>query len=191
MKIFVKNTVDKILEELTTLSNYIEEDELQNISNKLYETFKNDGKIFLAGAGRSGCVVRAFTNRLMHLGFTCYVVGDITTPSIGKGDILFLLSGSGKTESLVNMAKKAREYDTNILTITLQRDGVIGQMSDAAIVLPGTTRLQDKAQFISIQPIGSSFEQLSWLTCDAIIMLLKEKLQLNNEDLIFRHANLE
>ncbi|MGM9947779.1 6-phospho-3-hexuloisomerase, partial [Floccifex sp.] len=136
-------------------------------------------------------VVKAFTNRLMHLGFRCFVVGDVTTPPIHKDDILFILSGSGKTSSLVEMAKKAKEYGASILTITLQKEGNIAKIAKACIVLPGTTRLQNKVLFESIQPIGSSFEQLSWLTCDALILLLKQKLGLKNEDLIKNHANLE
>ncbi|MDO4942315.1 MAG: 6-phospho-3-hexuloisomerase [Lachnospiraceae bacterium] len=187
----MKKAVNKILEELTRLSEFICDEELEYIATILYEANKDGKRIFLSGAGRSGCVTKSFTNRLMHLGFSCYFVGDITTPPIRQDDILFLISGSGKTTALVNMAKKAKSIHAEILTITLQREGEISQLAKASIVLPGTTRLQDREMFSSIQPIGSSFEQLSWLTCDALIMILKEKMNLTNDDLIANHANLE
>ncbi|MGM9946914.1 MAG: hypothetical protein ACI32A_02515, partial [Floccifex sp.] len=67
------NTVNKILEELMHLSSYIQEEELEEICDQLMEAHHKKHSIFLAGAGRSGCVVKAFTNRLMHLGFRCFV----------------------------------------------------------------------------------------------------------------------
>lgn len=187
----MSQVVKNIINELNQMSDYIKDEELAGVADTLYHARQSGKQIFLAGAGRSGCVARAFANRLMHLGFTCHFVGDITTPPIKEGDILFVLSGSGKTSSLVNMAKKAQSLQAEILTLTLQREGDIAKMSGRAIILPGTTRLQDKEMFASIQPIGSSFEQLSWLTCDGLILLLKEKLHLSNEDLIRQHANLE
>lgn len=185
------NTVQIILEELEQLAQQIDEKELGNIAKILCDAKEKRKNIFVAGAGRSGCIARAFANRLMHLGFSCFMVGDITTPPIGDGDILFVLSGSGKTSSLVSMSKKAKQLRAQVVTITLQKDGEIGKLSDALILLPGTTRLQSEEKFHSIQPVGSSFEQLAWLTCDALIMLLQEKLNMSNDDLLKHHANLE
>lgn len=186
-------TVQRILKELCDLANYIDENEIDAICSRLISAYEHNQNIFLAGAGRSGCVVRAFVNRLMHLGFHCYIAGEITAPPIKKEDIFFALSGSGKTGSLVNMATTAQKQEADILTITLQKDGTIGTMAQAAVVLPGNTRLQDNSAtpFTSIQPVGFCFEQLSFLTCDGIILKLKEILQQTNEDLIARHGNLE
>lgn len=36
-------------------------------------------RIFVGGAGRSGFAARGFANRLMHLGYTVYFVGEPTT----------------------------------------------------------------------------------------------------------------
>lgn len=185
------NTVQKIIQELEQLAQLIQEEELHRVATMLVHTKYENQRIFLAGAGRSGCVVKAFANRLLHLGLLCYVVGDLTTPPIQKDDILFVLSGSGKTSSLVSMSKKAKQMEAKIVTITLQENGDIGMMADACIVLAGTTRLQNKESFHSIQPTGSSFEQLAWLTCDALVMILKENLHMSNEDLLKHHANLE
>lgn len=185
------SVIQQILNELNALSALIDDEQLQEMCKLLIECRNKHNKVFLAGAGRSGCIVKGFANRLMHLGFSCFVVGDITTPPIKKGDILFVLSASGNTNSLVSMVSKAKELEIMILTMTLQKEGKIGKNADAFILLPGTTRLQNKEQYSSIQPIGSSFEQLAWLCCDALIMIMKNRLGLSNEDLIQNHANLE
>ncbi len=55
----------------------------------------------------------------------------------------------------------------------------------------GTTRLEQQASFSSIQPVGSCFEQLAFLVCETLVVMLKEHLKLSDEDLLRRHANLE
>ena len=82
----------KILEELMENAKQIRQEELEQFADKIQE----GSRIFVAGAGRSGFVARAFSNRLMHLGLTVYFVGEPTTPSIQKGDLLVIVSGSGK-----------------------------------------------------------------------------------------------
>lgn len=184
-------TIEIVLGELNKLASFVKEEEFQAMCDSLCAIRKEGRMVFLAGAGRSGCIVRAFANRLLHLGFRCAVVGDITTPPIGEGDLLFVLSGSGKTTSLVAMAQTASRLGAHIATVTLQEDGDVGRLSEAKIVLPGTTRLQDRAMFASVQPTGTSFEQLAWMTCDSLVYLLKGQLALSNEDLLRNHANLE
>ena len=53
--------------------------------------------IFILGAGRSGLMARGFAMRLVHIGYTVYVIGETITPSIQAGDVLVSVSGSGKT----------------------------------------------------------------------------------------------
>ena len=45
-------------------------------------------RVYVAGAGRSGLIARAFAMRLMHLGMEAYVVGETITPAMHTGDIL-------------------------------------------------------------------------------------------------------
>ena len=187
----MKSVVDIILKELENLAKEIHQEELETVCESMCSAQKEGKKIFLAGAGRSGCVVRAFANRLMHLGFICHFVGEITTPPLKEGDILFVLSGSGRTESLVKMAEKTKQCHGRILTMTLQKDGEIARMAEYSIVLPGNTRLQKDEGYTSMQPIGSNFEQLSWLTCDGLIMMMRDQLNLTNKEMLAHHANLK
>jgi len=146
----------------------------------------------IVGAGRSGFAARAFSNRLMHLGFDSRFVGEPTTPSIRKGDLLIIGSGSGKTESLVTMAKKAKSEEAKLATITISPEGEIGSMADAYIQIPGISSrgpVVEKAP--SIQPHGSSFEQLAWLVYDSMIIDLKKQTNQEQGDMDHRHANME
>src|SRR5512136_868994 len=57
-------------------------------------------RVYVAGAGRSGLIARAFAMRLLHLGFDVYVVGETVTPALQRGDTLVIFSGSGETHSM-------------------------------------------------------------------------------------------
>ena len=99
----------------------------------------NAKRIFVGGAGRSGFAARGFSNRLMHLGFQVYFVGEPTTPSIQEGDLLIVGSGSGNTASLVSNAKTAKAQGAKVATVTMFPENKIGSMADAAIRIPGVT----------------------------------------------------
>ncbi|WP_020425934.1 SIS domain-containing protein, partial [Paenibacillus riograndensis] len=77
-------------------------------AEQMAELLLRSGRVFVAGAGRSGLMGRAFAMRLMHAGKDAYVVGETVTPGIGPGDVLVLGTGSGETASLLSMAVKAR-----------------------------------------------------------------------------------
>lgn len=98
-----------ILTELTEDAHQIDQLQLEQVQSLILKA----KRIFIAGAGRSGFAARAFSNRLMHLGFTVYFVGEPTTPSIRENDLIIIGSGSGRTSGLVNMAKKLKVKKLN------------------------------------------------------------------------------
>ncbi len=79
-------------------------------------------KIFVAGMGRTGYVMKGFTMRLEQAGYEAYWIGDTNTPAAGKGDLLILGSGSGETETLKVYAKKAKELQIPIIVFTTCRE---------------------------------------------------------------------
>lgn len=187
----MKQPITDIINELQLLSALIDQRQLHVLCDRLYSALEAKHPVFLAGVGRSGCVARGFANRLMHLGYTCYVIGEMVTPPVKANDIVFIISGSGRTSSLVNIARKARALQADILTITLHNDSEIAGLASAFVLLSGTDRYQMSLSYESVQPVGSCFEQLSWITCDAIIMELKERLHICNDAMLAHHANLE
>lgn len=180
--------LSEVIHELAAYSEKVKEAHLQEMLAAIHKA----DIIFVAGAGRSGFVARAFANRLMHLGFHVYFVGEPTTTCIEENDLLILLSGSGNTASLVSMAEKAKSLKAHLATITIFPENKIGALADTIIALPGTSmKSQDGTQLTSIQMSGSLFEQLSWLVCDTLVLMLMNDTKQTSEDLFKRHANLE
>ncbi len=179
-----------IVSELSNGIDLVDNAELQNVA----ETILEANRVFVGGAGRSGFVARGFANRLLHIGLDVAFVGEPTTPPITAGDLFVAISGSGRTASLLTSAEKAKGLGASVATITLDPNGPISKFSDARIVLPGTTRQAAEGQengVTSIQPVGTLFEQLAWLTCDALVVLLRDRTGQNNDELLSRHANME
>lgn len=184
----VTKNLSLILAELTANQRLVEEEGLQTLVDEILRA----NHVFLAGSGRSGVAIRGFANRLMHLDASVSLVGDISSPHSQPGDLLIVGSGSGETESLVSLARKARRSSVRIGLITMDETSTIGQLADAVVVLPGVSpKLQGAAQVTSIQPMGSAFEQISFLTYDAIILELMQRMGETTDTMFPRHADFE
>ena len=179
----------KIIEELKDTLSRI--DEFQ--TEFLLENITKAKKIFVAGAGRSLLMMRAFAMRLMHLGLQAYVVGETVTPGIEKDDMIIIGSGSGETGSLCVIAQNAKKIGAKIALITIFEDSSMGKMADIILKIPApTTKVEKDSGNQSIQPGGNLFEQSTLLLCDALIVRLSEKLGVDtNSSIKQRHANLE
>ena len=184
----IRTYIDQIIEELRTTLAHVSNEQ----GDKLVDAIIGARAVFASGAGRSGMAVRGFAMRLMHLGFTVYVVGDTTTPSITDEDLLLIGSGSGSTGSLVVSAKKARGIGAKIGLVTIQEDSEIGKLADIVLTIPAPSpKLAGDQVSQSQQPLGSLFEQGLFLTLDAIIRLLMVKAEIEGDAMFARHANLE
>ena len=64
--------IPSILLELARTLHSIDEQQIDKLAVQILEA----GAVFVAGAGRSGLMMRAFAMRLMHLGLRAYVVGE-------------------------------------------------------------------------------------------------------------------
>ena len=83
----------RILEEV---SGVVDRADLSKTQD-LVTAIRGAKRVFVAGAGRSGLMMRAFAMRVMQLGIDTYVVGESTTPDVRKDDLLIIGSGSGRT----------------------------------------------------------------------------------------------
>lgn len=130
-------TLQIITNELYKYGKLIKEDEVKEV----VELCQKANRIFIAGAGRSGFCARGFANRMMHLGFTVYFVGETTTPSIQEGDLLIVGSGSGTTASLVSDCQKAKaQKSNNCNTDDLPRSHQSEKWQMQIITIPGATQ---------------------------------------------------
>lgn len=148
-------------------------------------------KVFVAGAGRSGLMGRAFAMRLMHAGKEVYVVGETVTPGIGEGDVLVLGSGSGETRSLVAVAEKAKSAGAKVAAVTLAPESMLGRLADLAVKLPGAPKSRSDEGSPTIQPMASLFEQTLLLFYDSVILRLMELTGQTSSRMFGKHANLE
>lgn len=185
----VKHSLNGILEELAQGVKRLDAQQLEQYVNELAVA----NKIYAAGAGRSGLMIRAFAMRLMHLGKQVHVLGDVTAPHTSAGDLLLIGSGSGETQSLVAAAQKAKSSGMRIALCTIDGASTLARLADVTVVLPGASPkvLHDENKIASIQPMGSSYEQLSLLVYDAAVMALMEKLGQTSDGMFARHANVE
>ncbi|MEQ4675316.1 6-phospho-3-hexuloisomerase [Providencia vermicola] len=161
-------------------------------ADQFVEQIRQANHIFLQGAGRSGIAIRAFANRLLHLGFSVSVVGEISSPHTQAGDLVIIGSGSGETGSLVSLAQKAVDSGVSVALVTMKADSSIGHLANSILVLPGTVKNDNtRKEDVFSQPMGSAFEQLCFITYDAIILKLMSLLNETSESMFRRHANLE
>lgn len=176
-----------IIDELQRSISQINEEEAE----RMVELLLQSGKVFVAGAGRSGLMGRAFAMRLMHAGKEAYVVGETVTPGIEKGDVLVLGSGSGETKGLISMAEKAKEIGAEVVAVTITPDSTIGRLASYTVKLPGSPKDQASGSYSTIQPMASLFEQTMLVFFDAIILRMMEKTGQTTKQMFGKHANLE
>ena len=180
------------------------EEQLRAIDKKSIDQFVesliNTKRIFIGGAGRSGLVAKAFGMRLMHLGFTVYVIGEVITPAINKDDLLIVVSGSGQTLSVVVAARIAKEKGVKIVSITSNPNSDIGKISDVIVQIKGRRPEDAKRDYEARQllgnheplaPLGTLFELSALVFLDSIIDELMLRYQKSEDELKKLHADLE
>jgi 6-phospho-3-hexuloisomerase len=159
-------------------------------------------RIYVMGAGRSGLVAKAFAMRLMHLGFTAYVVGETITPAMRQNDLLIIFSGSGRTRTIADIAETGKDIGGRIALVTANRESMIGKMADAIVIMESQRdEVKDEtAEFEvrqmtgehrSFAPLGTLFETAAMIFADACISRLMEISKIDEKQLKDRHANIE
>jgi 6-phospho-3-hexuloisomerase len=147
-------------------------------------------RVFVTGAGRSGLSLRMAAMRLMHLGLTVHVAGEVTAPAIAQGDLLLVASGSGTTAGAVHAAEVARKAGADVLAITTAPESKLGVLAQGLVVIPAATK-QDHGGTKSEQYAGALFEQSVLLLTDAMFQSMWRERGESAEELWKRHANLE
>lgn len=156
----------------------------------LAECIARADRVFVLGAGRSGLALRMTAMRLMHLGLTVHVAGDVTTPAIRAGDVLVIASGSGTTGGIVRAAQTAVNAGATVAAITTAPASPLAGLAASLLVVPAAGKL-DRSGSASAQYSGSLFEQLVVLIGDAVFHTLWERGDASADELWTLHANLE
>lgn len=165
----------------------------------MIEAIEKAERIFLMGVGRSGLVAKAFAMRLVHLGLTAHVIGETTTPSITKNDLLVAVSGSGSTTSVVKAVEIAKQMGTKVLAVTSYPQSDLGRLADYVVKIEGRTKVdistnhlkRELAGYEQLTPLGTLFEDTVMIFFDGIIAKLMARLGRWETDMKHRHAKLE
>lgn len=159
---------------------------------QMVQTIIHTRRLFLEGRGRSGLMMRAFAIRLTHLNIHCHVVGESTTPGLQPGDMLLVGSGSGETVTAVLAAQSAKVAGGTIGVLTARHESTLARMADLLVLVPAPVRERTDVELVeTIQPMASLFEQSLLILLDTIVLMLKERLQQDEQKMMARHSNLE
>nr|WP_253951440.1 6-phospho-3-hexuloisomerase [Paenarthrobacter sp. CM16] len=175
-----------IQDEIVSTTNAIDVHQLAALAGRI----RAAERVFLAGAGRSGLVLRMAAMRLMHLGLTVHVAGDTTTPAIAPGDLLLVASGSGTTSGVVKAAETAIAAGADVAAVTTNTESPLAGLADVLVIIPAAQKT-DHGSNLSRQYSGSLFEQSLLLATEAVFQTLWENTDEPAEELWLRHANLE
>lgn len=168
--------------------------------NELVKIILNSERVFIAGAGRSGLIAKAFAMRLMHLNFRVHVIGETITPRLEEGDLFLGVSGSGETTRVVSAARTAKEIGAKLVVITSYPDSTLGELSDLVVEVPGRVETAEKksytgrqitGEYESLTPLGTLFEVTALTFLDGVIASLMKELGKEEEDLSQQHASVE
>ncbi|MBX0301167.1 6-phospho-3-hexuloisomerase [Cryobacterium sp. 1639] len=154
------------------------------------ERLRAADRVFVLGAGRSGLALRMTAMRLMHLGLTVHVVGDVSTPAITATDALLVASGSGSTAGTVRAAETARSVGASVLVLTTAAESPLADLAAVSVVIPAAQK-QDHGGTLSAQYSGALFEQAVMVIGDALFHTLWQASGATADELWPRHANLE
>jgi 6-phospho-3-hexuloisomerase len=214
-----KDQISYILNRIVKNIESVREDQIENMVNEIIYTKAKGGKIFVAGTGRTGLMGKAFAMRLYHLGFDVVIVGETIVPSASKRDSVIALSGSGKTDFIIDTASIAKRIGTRVIGITSNTDSPLAKLTDILVIVKGRTKdvltpiseeLRDSKEFKNgliskikwdarqltglhapLSPLGSLFELTLMMFLEGVIATLIKRLNIAEEDIKSRHANIE
>ncbi len=176
-----------ILSELTPVLESVKEEDFAAV----VEALAASGRIFVAGAGRSGLIGRMLAMRLAQAGFAAHMVGESTTPAIAAGDLLFICSGSGHTATLQPVAEKASALGAKLVLLTYRLGSPLALQADLILSLPVPLDPSRPGGLAGDQLLGTRFDQCALLTVDALVAEVCARLDIPPSTLAGRHANLE
>jgi 6-phospho-3-hexuloisomerase len=166
-------------QEITDLLQRIDSNAFKATSDALRDT---DRRWFFSGQGRSGLAAQMSAMRFMHLGRKVHYVGEVSAPSIRKGDGLLIISGSGETPVSLSYARIAKQEGATVVTLTHKPNGSLAKIADVVMPVP----VIETAQFG-----GSLFEQSSLILLDAIVLGIAASMKDAHSTMGFLHTNLQ
>lgn len=147
--------------------------------------------IALHGLGREGLQMKGLAMRLFHLGLDAHVVGEMTTPAVGQGDLLVCSAGPGDFASIAALMKIAKDAGAKTAIVTAQPASNLAKSADHVLHIPAQTMADDQGANTSVLPMGSLFELSQMLAFELLVLRLREIKGETAATMRARHTNLE
>lgn len=173
-----------IMDEIEHVVANVKKDEIDQVIGLI----QKDRRIFVAGEGRSGFSAKGFAMRLMHLGYTVYVVGETITPGH---------KGGGYSDRSIRIRKehqrcgrcpeKRKRKNASVIAVTSKRESPLAGFADQILVIPGTVKGDTGEKRGSIQLLSSLFDQSLHIVLDAVCLLLSYRDNTANESATGAH----
>jgi len=158
---------------------YIKEqgDKIEKIYNLIEDTREQGDSIHIYAKGRSGSAAVSLALRLQNFGYKVCFIGDVIKEPINSGHVAFLFSGSGETDEVVGVARRAKREHATVVSVTSYEDSSLAKKSDMVFILPGGMEKKKGWAYLESQltkepsPLygGGEFELLSYLFQEALV----------------------
>jgi Predicted sugar phosphate isomerase involved in capsule formation len=140
---------EKIGEESAVISNIVDEFVGSDTYKTIIDRLETRARITMGGLGPARNVAKMTAIRLQHvkraLGDEAYLSGPFA-PRPRAGDILFLLSWSGETKSLLKWCKEQRNFGGYVYSI-VGNESILSRESDSFIIDATPTTFYERATF--------------------------------------------
>ena len=187
MSMTIKEMNAKAVAELTDVINRIDPIQV----DALIERLAKANRVVVYGVGREGLMLKALAMRLFHMGLDAHVVGDMTTPPVGKGDVLVVSAGPGFFSTVAALMGVAHSAGAKTICFTAQPEKKVPQSADLVVVLPAQTMADDTTGPTSFLPMGSLYEGVQYLFFEYLVLVLGDHMGITPEQMRANHTNLE
>jgi 6-phospho-3-hexuloisomerase len=175
------------LDDLVRVFDRIDDD----LVDQAVEEIARARHIALYGVGREGLQIKGFCMRLYHLGRSVAMVGDMTTPHLGAGDLLIVSAGPGYFSTVAALIGVAKRDGARTLVVTAQPGGECAKAAHVMVFVPAQTMADDRGPATSVLPMGSLYEGAQYILFEVMILKLRERLGVTREAMRGAHTNLE
>jgi arabinose-5-phosphate isomerase len=140
-----------------------------------------NGRLIVAGIGKSGHVARKIAATLASTGTPAYYVhpGEASHGDLGmvtQHDIVLMLSNSGENQELSDLIHYTRRYNITLISMTSNSESTLAKHSDIVLLLPKSPEACPNG----LAPTTSTTMMIAY--GDAIAVALLHRLNLTAED---------
>ncbi len=128
----MKEILTRVLREISRVLESFSPDNLEPI----VEALGSRKRVFLYGEGRTGLVARLFGIRLLQMGKEVYFPHDPFTPAFRRNDLILVMSGGGKRESIRIVMERAKRLGGRVVLITGNPSSSLINLAHHTLVIP-------------------------------------------------------